>query len=109
MFIRVNTVLRGINGFKRRVFWRKNLISLGTFPFALCNLTFTDKLLVKGQNNIIYYIDTSVLRENIPQAAQTHVAMEGCNVIYITYVTRAGVALQATVENIRDFVWEICH
>ena len=43
------------------------------------------------------------------QAAQTHVAMEGCNVIYITYVTRAGVALQATVENIRDFVWEICH
>ena len=66
MFIRVNTVLRGINGFKRRVFWRKNLISLGIFPFALCNLTFTDKLLVKGQNNIIYYIDTSVLRENIP-------------------------------------------
>ena len=43
------------------------------------------------------------------QAAQTHVAREGCNVIYITYVTRAGVALQATVENIRDFVWEICH
>ena len=66
MFIRVNTVLRGINGFKRRVFWRKNLISLGTFPFAVCNLTFTDKLLAKGQNNIIYYIDTSVLRENIP-------------------------------------------
>ena len=43
------------------------------------------------------------------QVAQTHVAREGCNVIYITYVTRAGVALQATVENIRDFVWEICH
>ena len=43
------------------------------------------------------------------QAAQTHVAREGCNVIYITYVTRAGVALQATVENIRDFVWEIYH
>ena len=40
---------------------------------------------------------------------QTQVAREGCNVIYITYVTRAGVALQATVENIRDFVWEICH
>ena len=40
----------------------------------------------------------------LAQAAQTHVAMEGCNVIYITYVTRAGVALQATVENIRDFV-----
>ena len=58
-------ISRGIS-FKRRVFWRKNLISLGTFPFALCNLTFTDKLLVKGQNNIIYYIDTSVLRENIP-------------------------------------------
>ena len=32
-----------------------------------------------------------------------------CNVIYITYVTRAGVALQTTVENIRDFVWEIYH
>ena len=43
------------------------------------------------------------------QAAQTHVAREGCNVIYITYVTRTGVALQATVENIRDFVWEIYH
>ena len=43
------------------------------------------------------------------QAAQTHVAREGCNVIYITYVTRAGVALQTTVENIRDFVWEIYH
>ena len=38
----------------------------------------------------------------IPQAAQTHVAREECNVIYTTYVTR-----QATVENIRDFVWEI--
>ena len=38
------------------------------------------------------------------QASQPHVAREGCNVIYITYVTRAGVALQATVENIRDFV-----
>ena len=45
----------------------------------------------------------------VPQVAQTHVAREGCNVIYITYVTRAGVALQATVENIRDFVWEIYH
>ena len=45
----------------------------------------------------------------IAQAAQTHVAREGCNVIYITYLTRAGVALQATVENIRDFVWEIYH
>ena len=43
------------------------------------------------------------------QATQTQVAKEGCNVIYITYVTRAGVALQATVENIRDFVWEIYH
>ena len=47
------------------------------------------------------------LNEVLPQAAQTHVAREGCNVIYITYVARAGVALQATVENIRDFVWEI--
>ena len=43
------------------------------------------------------------------QAAQTHVAREGCNVIYITYVTRAGVAIQATVENIRDLLWEIYH
>ena len=38
------------------------------------------------------------------RTAQTQVAREGCNVIYITYVTRAGVALQATVENVRDFV-----
>ena len=38
------------------------------------------------------------------QAAQIHVARDGCNVIYITYVTRAGVAIQATVENIRDFL-----
>ena len=42
-------------GFKRRpqisaAFWRKNLISFGTFPHALCNLTFTKKLLVKGRN-----------------------------------------------------------
>ena len=29
--------------------------------------------------------------------------MEECNVIYITW----GDALQVTVENIRDFVWEI--
>ena len=36
-------------------------------------------------------------------------ARDGCNVIYITCVTRAGVAIQATVENIRDFVWEIYH
>ena len=41
--------------------------------------------------------------ENASQAAQTHVAREGCNVIYIPW-RRAGVALQATVENIRDFV-----
>ena len=41
------------------------------------------------------------------QAAQTHVAREGCNVIYIKIMWRAGVALQATVENIRVFVWEI--
>ena len=25
---------------------------------------------------------------DVPQVAQTHVAREGCNVIYITYVTR---------------------
>ena len=30
-------------------FLEKNLISFGTFPYALCNLTFTNKLLVKGQ------------------------------------------------------------
>ena len=40
-----------------------------------------------------------------PEAGQTRVAREGCNVSYIMW--RAGVALQATVENIRDFVWEI--
>ena len=28
-------------------FWRTNLISFGTFPYALSNLTFTNKLLVK--------------------------------------------------------------
>ena len=43
----------------------------------------------------------------VPQAAQTHVAREGCNVSYIKIMWRAGVALQATVENIRDFAWEI--
>ena len=31
-------------------FWSKNLIGFGAFPYALCNLTFTNKLLVKGQN-----------------------------------------------------------
>ena len=31
-------------------FLRKNLISFGAFPYALCNVTFTNKLLVKGQN-----------------------------------------------------------
>ena len=31
-------------------FWTKKLISFGAFPYALCNLTFTNKLLVKGQN-----------------------------------------------------------
>ena len=55
--IRVNTELRGIPmvlsaALKQAPhFWRKNLISFGTFPYALCNLTFTNKLLVKGQNN----------------------------------------------------------
>ena len=42
-------------GFKRRpqisaAFLEKKLVSFGTFPYALCNLTFTNKLLVKGQN-----------------------------------------------------------
>ena len=32
------------------MFGEKNLISFGTFPYALCNLTFTNKLFVKGQN-----------------------------------------------------------
>ena len=35
---------------KRRTFGEKNLVSFGTFPYALCNLTFTNKLLVKGHN-----------------------------------------------------------
>ena len=40
------------------------------------------------------------------QATQTHVTREGCNVL--TYKKwRAGVALETTVENIRDFVWGI--
>ena len=52
-----------------------------------------------------YILSDSFLRV-LAQAAQTHVAREGCNVIYVTYVTRAGVALHATVENIRDFVWD---
>ena len=34
-----------------------------------------------------------------PQVSQTHIAREGR--------WRTGVALQATVENIRDFVWKI--
>ena len=52
----VNTVLRGITmvlsaAFKLAPhFWTKYLISFSTFPYALCNLTFTNKLLVKGQN-----------------------------------------------------------
>ena len=41
-------------GFKRRpqisaAFLEKKLVSFGKFPYALCNLTFTNKLLVKGQ------------------------------------------------------------
>ena len=62
-----------------------------------------------SKDNLDQVIDMQQYNPLIPQAAQTHVAREGCNVIYITYVTRAGVALAATVENIRDFVWEICH
>ena len=42
-------------GFKRRpqisaAFLEKKLVSFGTFPYALCNLMLTNKLLVKGQN-----------------------------------------------------------
>ena len=39
---------------KRRTFGEKNLVSFGTFPYALCNLTFTNKLLVNGQDIHIY-------------------------------------------------------
>ena len=48
--IRVNTVLRGIAMVLRAAFWREKLASFGTFPYALSNLTFTNKLLVKRQN-----------------------------------------------------------
>ena len=47
--IRVNTVLSGITmvlsaALKQAPhFWRRKLMSLGTFPYALCNLTFTNK------------------------------------------------------------------
>ena len=47
---------KGYNyGFKRRsqisaAFFGEKLVSFGAFPYALCNLTFTNKLLVKGQN-----------------------------------------------------------
>ena len=87
-----------------------------TFHFSL---SFTNLVIICGAFEfnagasvlfvIICYNDVRLSFHISSQAAQTHVAMEGCNVIYITYVTRAGVALQATVENIRDFVWEICH
>ena len=33
-------------------FLKKNLISFGTFPYALCNLMLTNKVLVEGQNKI---------------------------------------------------------
>ena len=44
--------------------------------------------------------------QSTAQAAQTHVTREWCNV-FTYHRWRAGVALQATVENIKDFVWEI--
>ena len=56
VLIRVNPVLRGITMVLSTAleqaphFRRKKLISFSTFPYALCNLTFTNKLLVKGQN-----------------------------------------------------------
>ena len=34
----------------RAALWREKLASFGTFPYALGNLTFTNKLLVKRQN-----------------------------------------------------------
>ena len=40
------------------------------------------------------------------QANQTHVPSEGCNVIYIKIMWRAVAALQTTVANIRDFLYE---
>ena len=81
---------------------------------STCKKIYDKTLWVRCMSNSSYtfYADTHELSRFmrvLPQAAQTHVAREGCNVIYITYVTRAGVALQATVENIRDFVWEIYH
>ena len=50
MLIRVNTVLRGITMVLSAAFLEKKLVSFGKFPYALYNLTFTNKLLVKGQN-----------------------------------------------------------
>ena len=54
----------------------------------------------------------SPLKQCYTQAAQTPVAREGCTVIYIKIMLRAGVALQATVENMRDlyekYITEIC-
>ena len=47
---------------------------------------------------------------HIPQAAQTHVAREGCNVIYIKIMWRAGVAFQARDRwkyMYKRLVWEI--
>ena len=48
--IQINTVLRGITIVLSAAFLEKNLISFGTDPYALCNLTFTNKLLLKRQN-----------------------------------------------------------
>ena len=48
--IQINTVLRGITIVLSAAFLEKNLISFRTDPYALCNLTFTNKLLLKRQN-----------------------------------------------------------
>ena len=45
--IRVNAMPRGITMVLSAAFLEKNLISFGTFPYALSNLTFANKLLVK--------------------------------------------------------------
>ena len=50
VLIRVNTVLRGITMVLSAAFLANKLVSFGTFSYALCILTFTNKLLVKGQN-----------------------------------------------------------
>ena len=53
VLIRVNTVLGGITMVLSAAFLEKKLISFGTVPYALCNLTLTNKLLAVAQNKKI--------------------------------------------------------